>query len=257
MVENTSPVAPLSPAAPGHREPLELAARLASIVMVGWLCALAAFAWIAYRDGYTTLLLPIWNSLFALCMVPIVHGIFARRLWAQRWVVGISVFTGAGSAFQAMRTDSTLLWVGAFLLAAVAIVVKRAKPLFNDSDGNRGRIQQLIATVVTIGSVVVSLQTMKGGGTARGREMFAQEVQSTYDKLAVGTVRVYIDGEVNLVIEGKTDTNEQIDEAATAMDSELVKVGSRAKAWVVGFKRIILTNGSYQRVLTRDAPPGR
>jgi hypothetical protein len=258
-VEHTesSSVEPLSPAVPGRRQPLELAARIMSIAMLGWLCALAVFAWIAYDEGLCSLLLPIWNSVFVLGMLPIVQGVFARRLWGQRWVVGISVFTALGNGMQAARVDSEPLWFGCALLVAVAVVVKLARPLFNDSDGNQGRIQRLIATIVTIGSIVVGLQTMYGGpGTERGRELFAREVQANYDKVGAGAVRVYVN-DVNLVIESKSDTPESLDAGAEALHAQLVAVGPRAKAWAVGFHRIILTNGSYQRVLTPDLPPGR
>lgn len=242
----SSPVEQLSPAAPGRREPLELAARVLSILMLGWLVALAVLAWLAYDEGYTGLLLPVWNGVFALAVVPIVHGIFSRRLWAQRWVVGISAFTAIGSAFQASRADSTLLWGGALLLGIVAIVVSRARPLFNDSDGNRGRIQRAIATIVTIGSIGVSLFVMQGGGTERGRMNFAREIQAAYDKLAPDSVRVQVK-ELILVIEAVQDNDAQIDEAANAMQAQLATAGKNAKAWVVGFERIIVTNGRHER----------
>lgn len=251
MSENTeSPsLESLKPATTGRREPLELASRFMSIIMVGWLCVMAVFTWVAYDEGYTGLLLPIWNSLFVLGMIPIVQGVFARRLWGQRWVVGVSLFTGINTAWQASRMDSSLLWIGALILFAVAIVVARAKRLFNDSDGNRGRIQRAVATIVTIGSVVVGVQAMQGGGTERGRAAFASEVQAGYDKAGVGdSVRVYVDDRV-LVIEAKGDTNEQIDVANDAVAAQLASVGRRAKAWVVGFKKIVITNGTYRREL--------
>lgn len=246
--------APLAPAAPGHRQPLELAARIMALALVGWLCAMAVFSWIAYDAGYTSLLLPIWNSVFVFGMVPIVHGLFRRRLWGQRWVVGIALFTGAGNALQASRMDSTLLWFGAALLCAVAFVVQRAKPLFNDSDGNRGTIQRTVAMIVTIGSVVVSVMAMQGSGTARGRTAFASEVQQSYDKaVGSGRVRVYVN-EQSLFIESTGDTDQQIDSAADSMQLQLASVGRRAKAWVVGFMRIVMTNGSHQRVLVPADP---
>ncbi|HEY5921163.1 MAG TPA: hypothetical protein VIV11_05810 [Kofleriaceae bacterium] len=225
-----------------------------SIALVGWLVAMAGLSWLAYDEGYTSLLLPIWNSVFVLGMVPIVQGVFARRLWGQRWVVGISVFTAIGNAWQASRMDSSLLWFGAALLVAVAIVVKSAKALFNDSDGNRGRVQQTIATIVTIGSVVVSLQTMQGGGTERGRASFAREVQQSYEQAAPGAVRVSVDERV-LVIESKGDTDAQIDGAADQMHAQLATAGRRAKAWVLGFKHIVITNGSHKRTLSPDNAP--
>lgn len=244
----------LAPATSGQRSSLELAARILSIVMVGWLCALAAFSWIAYRDGYVGALLPLWNSVFVLGTLPVVSGVFARRLWAQRWVVGISAFTAIGNAWQASRVDSSLLWFGAALLVVVAITLKRAKPIFNDSDGNRGVVQQLIATVVTIGSVIVSLQTMHGPGTERGRTLFATEVQQGYTKAGATTVHVYVDN-LDLVIESPTDTEAQIDAAAQLVHGQLVTTGSRAKAWLLGFKHIVVTNGSYKRMLSPDDPP--
>ena len=101
MSENTeSPsLESLKPATTGRREPLELASRFMSIIMVGWLCVMAVFTWVAYDEGYTGLLLPIWNSVFVLGMIPIVQGVFARRLWGQRWVVGVSLFTGTNTAW--------------------------------------------------------------------------------------------------------------------------------------------------------------
>ncbi|HEX5064432.1 MAG TPA: hypothetical protein VFV99_33885 [Kofleriaceae bacterium] len=251
MSENSesSPVEPLKPAAPGRREPLELAARVMSIVMLGWLAAMAGFAWMAYDDGYTSLVLPIWNSVFVLGMVPIVQGVFKRRLWGQRWVAGVSIFTGISNAWQASRMDSTLLWFGALLLFAVAMVVRRARPLFNDSDGNRGRIQQLVATIVTVGSVVISLLVLQGSGSERGRASFAREVQASYDAGAPGRVHVQVIDR-GLVIESIDDTNEQIDAAADSLQTQLSSVGPRAKAWAVGFEHIVITNGSYTRTLT-------
>jgi hypothetical protein len=222
--------------------------------MVGWLCAMATFSWIAYRDGYVGTLLPVWNSVFVLGTLPIVSGVFARRLWAQRWVVGISMFTAIGNAWQASRMDSPLLWFGAALLAVVALTLRRAKPVFNDSDGNRGVVQQLIATVVTIGSVLVSLQAMHTTGTERGRMAFAAEIQQTYAKAGAATVHVYVDN-LDLVIESSTDTEAQIDSGAQMIHGQLVTSGPRAKAWILGFKRIVVTNGSYQRTLSPDDPP--
>ncbi len=147
----------LSPAAPGRREPLELLARVMSVAMLGWLGVTAAFTWRSYGAGYAGLLLPIWNSLFVIAMIPIVHGVFERRLWGQRWVAGTSLLTGISHALTASRADSTLLWCGALLLFAVAFVMQKAQPLFNDSDGNRGKLQQTMALVAMVGSVVVAL----------------------------------------------------------------------------------------------------
>lgn len=246
----SSVVPPLSPAAPGERRPLELAARVMSVLMLGWLAVQAYLAWVAYDAGVTGRLLPIWNSLFVLGMVPTVHGIFSRRLWAQRWVVGVSTFTGISCAINASRADASILWVGALILAAVAIVVRQAKPLFNDSDGNRGRVQQFIATIVTIGSVVVSLIVMQGGGTERGRTLMAAEIQQAYDKEVPGQVKVLVDG-TDITIFASGDTDEQVDAAADSMQTALDRAGNRAKMWAVGFERVIISNGTHKRLVTR------
>lgn len=222
-----------------------------SIVMLGWLAVQAYLAWVAYDEGVTSKLLPIWNSLFALGMVPTVHGLFSRRLWAQRWVVGVSTFTGISCAITASRSDASILWVGALLLAIVAIVVKQAKPLFNDSDGNRGRVQQLIATVVTIGSVVVSVIVMQGGGTERGRTLLAAEIQQAYDREVPGQVNVLVDGK-DIKILAAGDTDEQVDAAAESMQTALDRTGSRAKMWAVGFEHVIISNGRHERLITRQ-----
>jgi len=221
-----------------------------SVLMLGWLSVQAYLAWVAYNEGVTSKLLPIWNSLFVLGMVPTVHGIFSRRLWAQRWVVGVSAFTGISCAINASRADANILWVGALLLGVVALVVKQAKPLFNDSDGNRGRVQQTIATFVTIGSIVVSIIVMQGGGTERGRTAMAAEIQQAYDKEVPGQVKVLVDG-TDITILASGDTNEQVDAAAASMEAALERAGDRAKMWAVGFEHVIISNGTHKRLITR------
>ena len=98
------------------------------------------------------------------------------------------------------------------------------------------------------------MMAMQGTGTERGRAAFASEVQQSYDKAAgSGRVRVYVNDRA-LFIESTGDTDQQIESAADSMQMQLASVGRRAKAWVVGFKFIVMTNGSHQRVLAPDAP---
>lgn len=241
---------PLPPA----RGPLVILTRIMAVVLVGWLCALSVFSWLAYREGYVATLLPVWNTVFVAGTLPVVAGVFARRMWAHRWAVGIAAFTGLGNAMQANRSDSTLLWIGALLLAAVVLVLVLARPMFRHDNAHRGTIAQLIAIVVTVGSVLVYFSTVKAPGTERGRAAFAAEVQHSYEKAGVTTVRVFVEGR-SLIIEGKTDTAEQIDEAAQQMTSQLRAAGSNAKAWMLGFENIKLTNGSHTRLLAPADPP--
>jgi hypothetical protein len=246
---SSSSLPPLAPAAPGRREPLELAARVLSVLLLGWLGVLAVLAWLSYREGYVDLVLPVWNSIFILGIVPIVSGIFARRLWAQRWVAGIATWTGVTTAWGAMRSESALLWAGAVLLLVVVVTLRRAAHVFNDSDGNRGRVQRTIAMLAVIGSVVVTIYVRQATGSERGRAMLASEMQDRYAEIAPGKLRVFAEGR-DLVIEAPGDTSEQIDASAELMNGQLDAAGKRARAWVVGFESVIVTNGSYSRTIT-------
>lgn len=239
---------------PPASTPLVIATRVAAVVLVGWLATLAVFTWLAYREGYVDTLLPAWNTLFVVGTLPVVAGVFARRMWAQRWAFGIALFTGLGNALQASRADSNLLWIGALLLGAVVIVFAKARPIFRHDASHRGTLAQLIATIVTVGSIFIYFTSMNSQGTERGRVAFAAEVQQSYEKAGVGTVRVYIEGR-SLIIEGKSDTDEQIDEAAQLMTAQLRSAGRNAKAWVLGFENIKLTNGSHTRLLAPSDPP--
>src|SRR5688500_2526703 len=97
--------------------------RVAAIALIGWLCVIAGLSWNIYNAGYIEIPLPLWNSFFVVGTIPLVIGVFSRRLWAQRWVLGIALFTGIGNVMQASRADSTLLWVGAIALGGVALVM--------------------------------------------------------------------------------------------------------------------------------------
>ncbi len=55
--------------------------------------------------------------------------------------------------------------------------------------------------------------------------------------------------DLDLVIEAASDTNDQIDAAGDMFQRELDQTGANAKAWAVGFRRMVVTNGNYERVL--------
>ena len=230
-----------------------LATRVGAVIFVGWLGVLAVLSWLGYREGYFDEKLPIWNSVVVLGMVPIAVGVFRRRLWAQRWIFGTSALTAASTAFQASRADSTLLWAGALLLGAVAIVMAKTKPIFRYDDAHKGTAAQVIAMIALLGSVVMFMGNGKSRGTERGREEFAAEVQKSYAKISA-TIHVYVDG-CTLVIESPSDSDEAVDASAQQYHEALAKHGSNAKAWVLGFDAIKLTNGSHaQRLAPPDAP---
>ena len=225
--------------------------RVAAVALVGWLCVIAALSWMAYDEGYIDVPLPLWNSFFVVGTIPLVAGIFSRRLWAQRWVLGIALFTGIGNVMQASKADSTLLWVGAVALGGIALVMIKTKPIFRYDNAHRGTFAQLVATVITVGSLVMLFGVSQKQGTERGRKAFAAEVQKGYVDAGITSVRVYIE-ERTLVIEAPSDTNEQIDQAADMLRAQLVQAGANAKAWVLGFQTLKVTNGTHSRLL---APP--
>nr|MBA3501308.1 zinc ribbon domain-containing protein [Deltaproteobacteria bacterium] len=157
-----------------------IATRVAAIALVGWLVALAVFAWVAYDEGYIGTLLPLWNTVFVVAMLPLVAGVFARRMWAQRWTLGIAAFTGLGNMLQAKETGSSILWVGVAVLTGVVLILAVTKKVFRHDNAHRGTLAQLLAIAVTIGSIFVYMAS-KSTGTERGRAAFATEVQRGYE----------------------------------------------------------------------------
>lgn len=70
--------------------------------------------------------------------------------------------------------------------------------------------------------------------------------------MGIMNVRVYNDDRT-LVIESRSDPDEEIDAAANTMNMELRTHGPNSKAWVLGFATIKITNGPYIRTLrSRD-----
>lgn len=222
-------------------------AKVSAVMMMAWLGVQAWTSWLAYDEGYIGALVPVWNAVFWVGTLPIAVGIFKRSLWAQRWAVGICTFTAIGNALHALRSGATLLWVGVLVLAAAAIGMSVAKQGFKHKRDGSSIIQQAVATLVVAGSLVIGVMSLGSTGTDRGRKAFVAEIQTAYDK-AGAPVRVYANG-LQLVIEAPSDTDESIDAAADAMQATLAEHGGRAKAWVVGFESMVITNGKRQRLL--------
>jgi hypothetical protein len=111
----------------------------------------------------------------------------------------------------------------------------------------------VIAVVALVGSVIMFMGVDKNRGTERGRQAFAAEIQQSYAKTSP-SVRVYIEGRT-LVIENRGETDESIDAAAQQFHEVLAKNGRNAKAWVLGFEAIKLTNGGHEQRLAPADPP--
>ena len=226
---------------------LALATRVAAVLFAGWLCVLAVFGWITYNDGYTEIWLPAWNTVVLVGMLPIVAGVFARRMWAHRWMIGTAMFTGLMHVMQVNENSSALLWIGILVLGAVAAVLAVARPIFRHDNAHRGTLAQLIAITVTLGSILVYYKTSNETGSERGRAQFAAETQQNYANQGLPDLRVHIEKRT-LVIDAP-GTDDQIDATANTMSSELQRLGVNAKVWALGFSSIKLTNGIHSRWL--------
>lgn len=247
------PMSIISEAAPPANSTTLLATRAAAVTLIGWLGVMAGLAWKNYADGYVDTLLPAWNTVVVFGMVPIAVGVFRRRIWAQRWVLGTSMLTAMSLGMQASRSDSTLLWVGALLLGGVAIVMAKTKHVFRHDDSHRGTLAQVIAMVALIGSVLVYISVGESRGTERGRQALAAEIQKGYAD-AGASAHVFIEGRT-LVIEIAAATDEQIDVIAQQYHTLLKPNGNNARVWVLGFDAMTFTNGTHvQRLAPPDSP---
>lgn len=243
----------VSEAAPPATGAILFATRAAAVIFIGCLGLLAALAWKNYADGYVDTLLPAWNTVVMFGMVPIAVGVFRRRIWAQRWVLCTAALTALSLGMSASRSGSTVLWTGALLLGAVAIVMAKTKDVFRHDDSHRGTLPQVIAMVALIGSFVVYFSVGENRGTERGRKAFAAEVQDSYAKAGTD-IRAYIEGRT-LVLESAAGTDEQIDALAQDLHTMLKRNGDKAKVWVLGFDAIEVKNGSHEQRLAPADPP--
>jgi hypothetical protein len=212
------------------------------VLVTFWGVAMAVFSWVAYAEGIQGLLVPVWNCVFALALVAVTIGVFMKQEWARQWGIGISVLNGLGNAWGAVSPGAGFLWIGVVVQAAAALVLllsKREYAKFDQTSTAVGKLSQALSLVALVGSIAVSVLA-SGTGTEKGRLDFANEVQSSYP----AGVEVRADG-LTLRIESAGDTDAQIAEAATLLRRQLQTTGENAKAWLVGFSRIEITNGRY------------
>jgi hypothetical protein len=95
------------------------------------------------------------------------------------------------------------------------------------------------------GSFVVPF--VAGGGSEQGRQAFVAEVRADY--AASPGVRVSAQGTV-MNLESAVDTDEALKAAADGLRQQIRANGSNAKAWLVGFTAIEMTNGSINDRIT-------
>jgi hypothetical protein len=220
------------------------------VLVGGWIAFQATASWIGYSEGITALAVPLWNSVFVAAIVAIIIGVFMRREWARQWSIGIAILNAASNAFSAATAGVAYAWIGVVVQAVAALVLILAKREFTDHPASIGaRLSQGLAVVAFIGSMVMGFVGGSASGSERGREAFVAEIQQNYVQGGAIAVRVRAEN-AGLIIESPTDTNEQIDGAAEQLRQQLKVSGSNAKAWLVGFKQIVVTNGPYKQVLT-------
>ena len=226
----------------GSASGLLVTAAVFMVLVTLWGVTMTAISWIAHVEGFQGLIVPLWNCVFVLALVAVTIGVFMKKEWSRQWGVGISVLNGLGNAWVAVSAGAGLLWIGVVVQGAAALVLtlsKREFARFDQTSTVVGRVSQTLSLVAVVGSVVV-WTLAPGTGTEKGRQDFAKEVQSSYP----AGVEVLADG-LTLRIESTGDSDAQIAEAATLLRRQLQTTGENAKAWLVGFKRIELTNGRY------------
>jgi hypothetical protein len=108
------------------------------------------------------------------------------------------------------------------------------------------RVSQALSVLALAGSFVVPFLAGTGG-SEQGREAFVAEVQTGYADTP--GVRVSAQGTV-MKIESAVDTDESLKVAADALRQQIRVSGSSAKAWLVGFTAIEMTNGSAVERIT-------
>lgn len=224
-------------------------ARVLTVAMMGWLVVQTGLTWKAYSDGYIDSLVPSWNLAFTAGIAFITFGVLQRRRWALGWARGTAIFNALGNALVAMA-GTELFWMGVLVQLACAVALHAAQDQFADGpkDGLNARLGKVLGTLAIVGSIYVSFAARTDHrGTERGREAFAQEVQQSYRDAGALAVRVSASRRT-LVIESP-ESDEAIDASAAALRAELEKHPRNAKAWLLGFERIRVTNGSHEALI--------
>src|SRR5262249_18378806 len=216
------------------------------------------FIWIAAgQDQLPNYLLPVWNTLISAGMIVILIGLLGRNEWARQWAIGTSVLSVVGEGLRVAQGSTLIPLVGVAAGVVTAgcltaakreFVVDSVNPMKLKSVSNR---QVLLTLGLVLGAIVVS--SMGSGGMSvggeRAREAFAAELQGNYAAAGITSVTVKASG-TNMTIASPTESDERIETAAEEVRQQLRASGSNAKAWIVGFKQIIVTNGQRTVRLT-------
>jgi hypothetical protein len=239
------------PASAGRRPatPALHIARFLTVAMMGWVMVQTGLSWRAYSDGYIDSLVPSWNLVFTAGVGFITFGVLQRRRWALGWARGTAMFNALGNGLVAMA-GTELFWIGVLVQVSCAVALYSARDEFADGpkDGLNARLGKVLGVLAIAGSIYVGFAARTNHlGTERGREAFAREVQQSYHDAGARDVHVSASRRT-LVIESP-ESDAAIDASAAVLRAEIEKHPRSAKAWLLGFERIRVTNGSHEALI--------
>lgn len=217
-----------------------------ALLVVAWGVVQAVIPWMAEYEGIISPLMPIWNSVFVCAEIMIAVGVFQGKEWARRWLLGICILNGAGNVLWAIESEYAIIWIGVIVQSIGAIVAYSAKRHFIQGS-QRTTFDKLgvsLSAVAILGSFFIAFIVAGQNGTEKGRQNFIRELQAEYDRNVPGLVTVKAEGRT-VVIFSPNDPTESVIAAAEDIDRRLKQSGRQAKAWLVGFTSIKITNGRY------------
>lgn len=213
----------------------------------------AAVGWSGVADGYHGPEVPAWNTLVALLGAGVAAGVFAHE-WALGWASGIALLNGISTASWALPGLSPLGLVSVAVHAVGALVfwVVSTKHPFPPDPPSRVALSRVVggvALALSLGACYVS--TKQGTGSERGRQRFAADIQAGYDE-EEAPVKVLIEG-LTLRILAPGDADAAIRSVAADLRRSIAS-DHDARAWVVGFERLEVSNGRLTEVIARPQP---
>lgn len=216
-----------------------------------WMAMHVVMSWIAYEQSFTYASVPLWNSLVALALMTITAGVFMKQEWAREWGIGTSALNGVVYAYAALTSGAAFLWTGVLIHIGAVTALIAARKEFLRLDATQptpsARLSQLLTLVALTGLVIVNATS--GRGTEHGREALATDMKKD---MPYGVTDIRVDG-LDLRIDVFDHPALTAGTVARSFREVTETTGRNSKVWLVGFKRIVITDRTTTEIIAPDA----
>lgn len=216
---------------------------LAALVAVGHL-VLAAITVRAWSDGVIGPLMPLCKTTAALGFAFVAQRTFAGRRWAASWGPAFVLVWAPGNVRWAMAGPAWL-WIVVALEAVYALAAFASRELFPaEPRFVQRRVRARVVLLLLVAAAAEVYGRVESPGSERGRRGVVEEFERAYHKAGARDVRVEAH-DLELRIVSPTDPDDKIEAFAKLLRQQLATAGPSARAWLVGFNVVTVTNGKH------------